>query len=160
MSLSTSQPSVVHCIDCKSCAAAAKEEAEEADKQRREIAEALKKEEDAKKGTSEDAEAITAEDTVNTGSQSVLQVTFLQDFRLSRGFKLGIRCSCLTSTPPLCLPPFFWRYKSCHVAKHSLLWKLVAGEMLPSRSSILEMHESVHALYIPRTHHIACIPAL
>ena len=61
-------------------AAAANEEAEEADKQRKEAAEALKKEEDAKKGTSEDADAITAEDTVNTGSQSTLQVTI---FRIS-----------------------------------------------------------------------------
>lgn len=73
--MSTPQPSHIQFNDCKSCAAAAKEEAEEADKQRREAAEALKKEEDAKMGTLGDAEAVTQEDTVNTGSQSVLQVT-------------------------------------------------------------------------------------
>ncbi len=53
--------------------------------QRREAAEALKKEEDAKKGISDDANAITAEDTVNTRSQSVLQVT---NFSISQVMQL------------------------------------------------------------------------
>jgi len=98
--LSRPQPSLIQFNDCKSCAAAAKEEAEEADKQRREAAEALKKEEDAKKVTSEDAEAITVEDTVNTGSQSVLQVNHSQEIKLSRGFRQRSSCSCQTSCQP------------------------------------------------------------
>ncbi len=56
-------------------AAAAKDEAEKADKQRREAAEALKKEEQAKTGTSDDAHGIKPEDTVNTGSHHVLQAS-------------------------------------------------------------------------------------
>lgn len=63
---------------CVHHAAAAKEEAEEANKQRREAAEALKKDQDAQDGSSADADTIKAEDTVDTGSQHVLQVTTCQ----------------------------------------------------------------------------------
>ena len=75
------------CISCCTCCAvytvltrpydcaAAKEEAEQADKRRRETEEAEKKKRDAEQGSTQVADDVKLEDTVNTGTQSVLQVS-------------------------------------------------------------------------------------
>lgn len=62
-------------VSCSPATAAAKEEAEQADKQRREEEAALKKETEAKEGSATQDSTVTPEATVNTGSQSIVQVS-------------------------------------------------------------------------------------
>lgn len=64
-----------YCYHNALASAAAKEEAEQADKQQREAEAALKKEDEPKEGSGTQDSAVKPEDTVNTGSQSVVQVS-------------------------------------------------------------------------------------